>query len=404
MKYKIVTVIVSAFLLINWASMCSGDDRVYLDITSPFRKVPVVITSAGGGIGGEVSSVIKKALELTGMFLFLDYQTSQAEYTIRTDAAVDQKVTVNVIVSDHAEDKDVIRKSYRRERRLTRAVAHTVTNDFFEVVTGKPGIFRTEIAYIQQQGQASSLNLMDWDGFNDKKIFSSKKVITAPPWKLDGSALGYSYQVGARWRIDIINLKTRNKTQFVQSKGLNLLGCFSPQGGIYFSSSRTGNLEIYKQNNAQQSPTKITTSTTINVSPSITSDGSRLAFVSNRSGSPQIYIMNAGGSNVKRVTFNGSYNTSPQWSPDGKLLAYVGRTNGQNQIFLLKLSDLSIQQLTNQGNNENPSFSPNNMFISFDSDRAGAKGIYIMHIEGGDQSRVTPQGVSSTHPQWSPFM
>jgi TolB protein len=401
---RLYSVFIYTFFLLYTVFISSGEARVYLDITSPFRKVPVIIAPSGAGLSEEIASIIKKDLELTGFFLFLDYKTSQVEYTIHINALVAERIEVNVIVNDHAEGKDLLRKHYRGSRKLLRAIAHTASNDFFEAVTGKPGVFRTKILYIQEQGQMRVLNFMDWDGFDDRKIFSSQGVIAAPRWRPDGSGVGYSFQTGRKWRIDIINLRTRNKSIAVESKGLNLLGSFSPQGEIYFSSSRTGNAEIYKQSSPKHAPVQLTSSVSINVSPSVSYDGSRVAFVSDRSGAAQIYVMSRNGGSAKRLTFSGSYNTSPQWSPDGKWLAYVGRTNGQNQIFLLKSSDNSIQQLTDQGNNENPSFAPNSMFITFDSDRAGAKGIYIMRIDGGEPKRITPKGIKCTNPQWSPFL
>lgn len=403
MKYKIYTVMISAFFLSTCFFASSGESKIYLDITSPFRKVPVIISSSGAGLSEEAASIIKKDLEFTGIFLFMDYKTSQVEYTLRVDAMVEDKIRVNFIVTDHAGNNDLIRKSYKGSRKLLRAIAHRAADDFFKAVTDKPGIFRTKIAYVQQQGKTKSLQIMDWDGFNRKKIFASQGDIVAPRWKQDGSALGYSFLAGSSWKIDIVYLHARTKSTLVQSKGLNLLGGFSPQSEIYFSSSRTGNLEIYKKSISSPTAAKLTSSVSINVSPSVSPDGSRVAFVSNRGGTAQVYTMNRGGGNVKRLTFSGSYNTSPQWSPDGKWLAYVGRTNGQNQIFLVKLSDNSIQQLTDQGNNENPSFAPNSMFISFDSDRAGVKGIYLMRIDADKALRITPKGIKSTNPQWSPF-
>ncbi|RMD52126.1 MAG: hypothetical protein D6828_06225 [Nitrospirae bacterium] len=103
------------------------------------------------------------------------------------------------------------------------------------------------------------------------------------------------------------------------------------------------------------------------------------------------------------MTMKGSYNTSPVWSPNGDYIAYVGRIAGHNQIFLLEYSTLLTKQLTKYGDNEHPSFSPDGMFITFDSNRDGIKSVYTMRINGEAQRRITPLSVDTSYPVWSPY-
>jgi len=135
--------------------------------------------------------------------------------------------------------------------------------------------------------------------------------------------------------------------------------------------------------------------------PAVSPDGSRIAFVSDRGGSPQIYLMRADGSDIRRVTFEGSYNTSPGWSPTGDRIVFSCR-RGKNQICIVKPDGSALTQLTESGNNEDPSFSPDGRFITFSSDRDGKKGIYIMRANGEAQKKVSPQGLRSNAPAWSP--
>jgi TolB protein len=63
-----------------------------------------------------------------------------------------------------------------------------------------------------------------------------------------------------------------------------------------------------------------------------------------------------------------------------------------------------LRQLTFEGNNESPSFSPDGMLISFESDRDGSRGIYIMPLNGEGQKRITPKHIKATTPRWSPYL
>ena len=50
--------------------------------------------------------------------------------------------------------------------------------------------------------------------------------------------------------------------------------------------------------------TRLTNNPAIDISPSFSADGSKIAFVSNRDGNQEIYVMNADGSNQTRLTNN----------------------------------------------------------------------------------------------------
>ncbi len=77
--------------------------------------------------------------------------------------------------------------------------------------------------------------------------------------------------------------------------------------------------------------------------------------------------------------------------------------DGKNQVFVIKSDETMLRQLTFNGNNESPSFSPDGMFIAFDSDRDGKRGIYIMRLNGDEQRRITPKEIKAMSPRWSPY-
>jgi TolB protein len=175
-----------------------------------------------------------------------------------------------------------------------------------------------------------------------------------------------------------------------------------PEGNEFvFSSSKDGNLDLYIMSLKSDTVKKLTLSQSIEVSPAVSPDSEYIAFVSDRGGSPQIYVMRRDGSDARRITFAGSYNTSPSWSLKGDKIVFSGRQE-KNQIFTVNPDGTGLTQLTTQGNNEDPSFSPDGRFITFSSDRDGVKGIYSMRANGESQKRITPKKLRAFYPRWSP--
>lgn len=394
----VVCVLCSVFFSLSFA-----DAKVYIDITSPaFRKLPLSISYFGPEETKEIAEIVENDLDFTGIFYPIDPDLPGAEINVRINARIAEKIKADVLVFDLIANREILIKSYAAPKKILRALAHSISNDIFRVVTGKKGMFRTKISYVRSSSSKKWLYLADWDGYSPVRIVS-KGLSLSHSWSSDGLHMFYSSERKKLWSIYSLNLKNYKETVLFLSRGLNLVGGVSPDNRIAFSSSKDGSPEIYVMNMKGRGIRKLTKSFGIDVSPVFSPDGSRIAFVSDRGGSPQIYIMDAYGRRTRRLTFQGSYNTSPAWSPDGKWIAYVGRKYGKNHIFMIKSDSTELRQLTEEGNNENPTFSPDGIFIAFDSDRKGNKGIYIININDGRQRRITPKGVKAMYPRWSPY-
>ena len=64
-----------------------------------------------------------------------------------------------------------------------------------------------------------------------------------------------------------------------------------------------------------------------------------------------------------------------------------------------------IDRLTkDEGNNEDPNYSPDGNFLVFSSNRSQGKNVYIMGIDGGAAKRLTFGLGNCVAPKWSPFL
>jgi TolB protein len=392
--------------------------KIYIDITSPaLKKLPIAIYDFGGPSGKELSGIIKDDLEFTGLFTYIDraayiegpsqtfnpsnWTPLGVEMVVKGTVKEGKELTLPVSLFDVLEAKEIFKKEYKAGKELVRPLGHAIANDIYKALTGEAGIFRSRIAFVAEGSGMKDIYIMDWDGKRITKLGLKENLILAPHWSRNVDSLIYSAERNRQWGIYLVNFSNRVVKKVFSSKGTNIAGDLSSDGNEFiFSSSKDGSQDLYIMSLRNNTINKLTSSQSIEVSPTISPDNKYIAFVSDRGGSPQIYTMRRDGSDIRRITFEGSYNTSPNWSPRGDKIIFSGR-RGTNQICIVNPDGTGLIQLTMQGNNEDPSFSPDGRFITFTSDRDGVKGIYIMRANGEAQKKITPKKMKAFYPRWS---
>jgi WD40 repeat protein/uncharacterized membrane protein YdcZ (DUF606 family) len=189
-----------------------------------------------------------------------------------------------------------------------------------------------------------------------------------------------------------------------------------PKGKITFISDRDGNDEIYIMNVDGSEQTRLTNNTAEDWWPCFSPDRSKIAFMSNRDGNYEIYIMNVNGSEQKNLTNNPKSDSVPSFSPDGSKIVFESDRDGNGEIYIMNVDGSEQTRLTNnQVWDLMPSFSPNGSKIAFRSDR-DANGeiytfssgpdvnweIYIMNVDGSEQTRLTNNQICDWMPSFSP--
>ena len=148
----------------------------------------------------------------------------------------------------------------------------------------------------------------------------------------------------------------------------------------------------------------LTRNTSLNILPSWSPNGSKLAFTSYMRRNPDLYIVGAGGGRPKRLTRYRGMNTGASWSPDGSKIALTLSKDGNPDIYVVSASTGRIlERLTNNRAIEtSPSWSPDGKQLAFVSDRDGGPQIFVMNANGSNQHRVSFNGSYNTTPEWSP--
>jgi TolB protein len=148
---------------------------------------------------------------------------------------------------------------------------------------------------------------------------------------------------------------------------------------------------------------QVTRNGSLNLSPAISPDGSRIAFISYKSGRPKLYVLSQDGSMAEAAPTGADLCAAPDWSPDGRSIVFSAAKKGDSDIYIYDTTSNSIRQVnTSAGSDTSPTWSPSGNEIAFTSDRTGRPQVYIMDVRGGGVRRLTFEGPYNDQAAWSP--
>jgi Tol biopolymer transport system component len=212
------------------------------------------------------------------------------------------------------------------------------------------------------------------------------------------------------YEIYIMDATGANQTRLTNNSARDGEPTISPDGTkIAFDSDRDGTLsDIYVMNVDGTSVTRLTDVPGTSEQPAWSPDGTKIAFMSERDGEPEIYVMNADGSNQTRLTINlDDWDILPSWSPDGSEIAFTRlHPPKRADIYKMKSDGTDVVNLTNNPTKFNftPAWSPDGSKITFESHRDGDWEIYYLDVSNPTlQYNLTNQpGSEEWGATWSP--
>ena len=294
---------------------------------------------------------------------------------------------------------------------MARTVAHRFADEIIlRLGGGINGIAETKIFFVSSRSGSKEIWEMDYDGQNEHAITHLGSISLSPRVSPDNSRLAFASLGSAGWAVRMYSLELSRVVSFPAgtADGSNQSPAWSGDGTkIAFSSSRSGDPEIWIADASGANLHRITTFRGPDVSPTWNPrTNAQLAWVSGRTGLPQIYTMDQDGANIQRMT-DGGYAISPSWSPSGQFLTFSwnrkygpGAPGGQD-IYVMDIASKRWLQLTHEaGSNDFPSWAPDGRHIVFERSIGGHAQIWSMLADGTDQHQLTHTG-NNFMPNWS---
>ncbi len=299
-----------------------------------------------------------------------------------------------------------------------RMAVHRISDQLVEWVTGEPGMAATRIMFAREvrsgNGEmAKELYVVDSDGENLRRVTNYGDITLSPAWSPDGSRVAFSSFKSGLPLVHELNLETGEERVLSPNRqGQTMTPTYHPDGNtVAFSIADGSRSGLFAYDFTRDCClVHLSGGRHNDLSPTYSPDGSRLAFNSNRLGTaiPQIYVMSARGGEAELISpyvyGRGGYYTSPDWSPRGDQVAFHGRIRrGRYQILVADVEDAGrkVIQLTDEGNNEDPSWAPDGRHLVFVGERNWGFGLFVVDAVTG-RLRTLVGGVRASVPDWSP--
>jgi TolB protein len=292
-----------------------------------------------------------------------------------------------------------------------RRTAHRISDMIFQELTGIPGVFSTQIAYISVELRADRskqyrLIVSDADGENAQRVAESTQPLLSPSWSPDARRIAYVSFEGGVSGVYVQTLRTGTRERVSSRAGVNSAPTFSPDGRMLalVLSRDTGNLDIHTLDLSTQVLRQLTTDDAIDTEPEWSPDGRSIYFNSDRAGGPQVYrVGTEPGARAQRVTFDRPYNARPRVSPDGTQIAVVVGENNRYQIGIVNPANGDLQILTNGRLDESPSFAPNGAQIIYATTENGRGVLASVSTDGRIKTQIASVAGDVQEPVWGPF-
>ncbi|EHL30144.1 Tol-Pal system beta propeller repeat protein TolB [Legionella drancourtii] len=413
---------ITLFILLVTQQVFALDLELTQGISS---ALPIAINTFGSDRASqEISQIIENDLTFSGQFKIVSGpQGPNAQSSVSTlkQLGADSVVTGRVVpVGNHyeisftltdavANGTTLLTKTYQVNANQLRPLAHHISDEVYQKLTGERGIFSTRIAYISVQRTPQKTNyaleVADADGHNPQSLLISSEPIMSPSWAPNGKSISYVSFEKKRAQIFTVSVETGQRRLITSFPGINGAPAWSPDGRqLAVVLSKSGTPKIYSVDINSGNMKQLTFGDAIDTEPRYAPDGKSILFTSGRGGSPQIYRLSLADGQVSRMTFEGNYNARASYTPDMKSIVMLHRDDKQFNIGMQNVSGGPVVSLTFSGRDESPSVAPNGRLILYATHNQDKGILGIVSLDGRIRMKLPARDGDIQEPAWSPYL
>ncbi len=195
-------------------------------------------------------------------------------------------------------------------------------------------------------------------------------------------------------------------TAITDAAGIETAPSLSPDGTtVAYATQAQGTWDIYVQRVGGRRALPVAAEVERDEqAPAFSPDGSLIAY-HDRGTSGGIFVAGATGESSRRLTDFGFH---PAWSPDGRRIAFCTEEIanpysrlGGSTLWIIEVSGGVPQEVKGTGDAVQPSWSPSGARIAYWSNTAGQRDIYTVPATGGARVAVTDDAPLDWDPAWS---
>ncbi|WP_420318364.1 TolB family protein [Ekhidna sp.] len=205
----------------------------------------------------------------------------------------------------------------------------------------------------------------------------------------------YVWPIYAGYDIFVADLDGKIVNQLTSEEGYDAEATVSPNGDrIIFTSTRSGDLELYTMNLDGSDVVQITDELGYDGGAFFSPDGSKIVWRASRPQSEEeiveykgllaqglvqptkmeLYVANADGSEARKITSLGNANWAPFFTPDGQKILFSSNHASQRgfpfNLFMINLDGTGLEQVTFDDTFDSfPMFSPDGKYLVWASNR-----------------------------------
>lgn len=218
--------------------------------------------------------------------------------------------------------------------------------------------------------------------------FGGEGHAETPVWSLDGNHIAFEVNrlAGdiemflAKVQADVasdarpLKLPGGGSSAYGSSGSVVTNATFHPQGFVVFeASNQGGDYRLFYGSVGGGSPQEFLKTSELSgklTFPSVSSDGSQMAFIASATGNGDVYVRASSNGEVKQLTSTPETESSPLLSADGKRVVFSKKKNGAEDIFELVIgSDAVTSVASGTGDQTRPMYADGGAVVYFDGAR-----------------------------------